>query len=235
MIVFTSDIDWAPDEIIDYTLSIFEKYGVKATLFATHASPEITTCNKSLFETAIHPNFNPLLEGKNGTADDVIDRLLDIYPEAKGVRSHCMLQSFPLLNKFADKKLMYDSNQFIPYADGVTPFSIWNGMVRIPYNWEDDIHFIYKYPFNNSRIDLDSNNLNVFDFHPIHIFLNTSSEEDYLNAKKYYQDPDKLKGFRNNSKAGTYDLLISLLESVKSENLNSFTMKEIAMKYQSSK
>src|SRR6266542_3007142 len=103
MIAFTSDIDWAPEKLIDFTLGLFEEYKVKATLFATHRSSEIIGCNKNIFETAIHPNFNPLLDGKGGSVDEVLDKILAIYPDAKGVRSHCMLQSFPLLNKFADR------------------------------------------------------------------------------------------------------------------------------------
>ena len=38
MILFTSDIDWAPDDVIIDMLSIFKKYNVKCTLFCTHDS-----------------------------------------------------------------------------------------------------------------------------------------------------------------------------------------------------
>jgi hypothetical protein len=58
MIIFTCDIDWAPEEVIEDTLSLFEENDVKCTLFETHSSSVINSCSQTLFEIAIHPNFN---------------------------------------------------------------------------------------------------------------------------------------------------------------------------------
>ena len=145
MIAFSLDVDWAPEEVIKDSLNLFENYGVKCTVFNTHDSNIINESNRDFFEIGIHPNFNPLLDGNNNTnADSIIKKLLKIYPEAKGIRSHSMTQSSRLLRLFKDNGLIYDCNQFFPYKWDLHPYKCWTGLKRIPYNWEDDIHFAYK-------------------------------------------------------------------------------------------
>lgn len=216
MIIFTSDIDWAEEEVITYMLDIFEEYQVKCTLFATHESQVLRKCNKDLFEIAIHPNFNPVLEGKGGNVEDILDNMMSLFPKAKGIRSHSMTQSTPLLALFAKKGLLYDANHFLPYQK-IQSFKLWNGMWRIPYNWEDDIHFAYKYSFDNLQMKLNHEDLFVLDFHPIHVFLNTDCEDTYNHARKYYHDVEQLSKCKNQTKLGSKDMLIMLLETLKKE------------------
>ncbi len=233
MISFSADIDWAADEIIAHTIELFEKYGVKCTFFSTHYSNVLLDSNKKLFEIGIHPNFNSLLSGNNKNADDVLDELLETHPGAKGVRSHSMMQSSDLLQKFAKKNQIYDANHFLPYCKGIKPFKLWTGMVRIPYNWEDDVHWAYGYSFDSCRIDLNDDGLNVFDFHPIHIFLNTENKYRYNEAKKYLNNPKKLLEYRNSETKGTYDVLVSLLEYVNKNGIQTKNLIEIASEFKS--
>ena len=51
-----------------------------------------------------------------------IDKLLNIFPESKGVRSHSMTSSTKLLYQFKDLGLAYDSNIFFPYNWSISPF-----------------------------------------------------------------------------------------------------------------
>ncbi len=217
MIIFTSDIDWATEEVTAEMLGIFEQYNTKCTLFVTHPSKVLQNCNRDLFEIALHPNFNPILDNnnpQNKTQDSILDELLGWYPEAKGVRSHCMTQSTPMLSKFAQKGLLYDANHFLPYQK-IQAFKLWNGMWRIPYNWEDDIHYLYEKSFEETGIELNENDLFVFDFHPIHVFLNTDCEQTYINAKPFYQNTEELKKHKNTTKTGARDMLISMLKITK--------------------
>lgn len=56
-------VDWAHEEVQEDTLQLLADRGVKATLFATHASPQLRYCRGDRqFELGIHPNFNPLLD-----------------------------------------------------------------------------------------------------------------------------------------------------------------------------
>ena len=114
----------------------------------------------------MHPNFNSLLLGdiRNGsTAEEVLDKILKIVPEAKSIRSHSMLQSSSLLNLFYKKGLKYDCNHFFPEQTKISlkPWILWNELTRIPYFWEDDIYCIYE---NNSKVEslFYRNGLKVF-------------------------------------------------------------------------
>jgi len=229
MIVFTSDIDWAPDEVIFDTIKIFEKFNVKCTFFCTHKSKILDECNRDLFELGIHPNFNPsLIDGKKIKADKIIESLLSIFPESRGVRSHSTTSSSNLLDIFKKKGLLYESNQFMPYNWDIKPYNCWTGLTRIPYNWEDDTHWLYNKSFDFDILkDYKKENLIILDFHPIHIFLNTDSQDTYDRAKPYYQNPEKLLTFKNNKEFGTRDFLIKTLNELKKRKLSTYKMIEL--------
>jgi len=205
MSVMTMDIDWAPDVVIEYTLSLLEKYGVKCTIFATHKTDALLFCNRDLFEIGIHPNILNAID-----CNDVVEELLSIYPEAKGVRSHGLVQGSKICNQFANHGLEYVSNYLIPYY--VKPFKLWNGMYQVPYNWEDDVHLMYGYSYDIIDIIdiIDTSQFNIFNFHPIHIYLNTDILERYEEAKN---DIDNLESYRNKKEKGIEDFFTMLLEN----------------------
>lgn len=232
MIAFTSDIDWAPEQAIQEMLDIFEFYKVPCTLFCTHESEVINKCSKGLFEIAIHPNFNGLLfTGQNANADEIVEDLLTLYPSAIGVRSHSMTQSSRLLNLFKAKGLAYDSNQFLPYNFKIAPYKCWTGLTRIPYNWEDDIHFAYGYPFDGHIFSngVENKPYVLMDFHPIHVFLNTESEERYLNARAHYNDARELRHYENKKSPGSRDFLINTLEFMRSSGVQGRKLSDLIL------
>jgi hypothetical protein len=49
--------------------------------------------------------------------------------------------------------------------------------------------------------DMDA--VHIFNFHPVHVFLNTETLRRYESAKPYYQDPAKLREFANPESSGT--------------------------------
>ena len=198
MNLFTSDIDWAPEAVIEDTIELFNKYGVKCTFFCTHKSAVIDSIkNSSNFELGIHPNFLPVLNDKKGSVAEAMEFVLNIVPDAKGVRTHSMVQSTPMIQVFKDYGLLYEANTFLPYWSDVKPTRLWNGMVKVPHNFEDDIHFMYNKSFDDCELNLEDKKFNVFCIHPIHIFLNTESEATYNNARKHYQDSKELLKLRN--------------------------------------
>jgi hypothetical protein len=213
-LVFTIDIDWAPEAVIADTLALLTEYGARATLFATHASAVLRNCDRDRFEIALHPNFNPILDGRTVglSADDVLDSLLAIYPEALGARSHSLAFSSSILDSMAKRGLVYESNQMMPYQPPVSPYLLWMGLVRIPYNWEDDIHFTYAYGFDQHRLT-EGPGYNIVDFHPIHVFLNTEAAGRYNTARQHYHDPDALQPHVNRGPVpGARDLLVHFLQ-----------------------
>ena len=135
--------------------------------------------NKNI-ELGIHPNFNFLLNGdfRNGrNAEEIVDRLLEIVPNANCVRSHAMTQSSGLLELFYNKGLTHDCNHFIPEQTEIIlkPWSIWNGLIKVPYFWEDDINCVSE---NRTAINdlVNRKGIKVFDFHQIKGKSNTLNE-----------------------------------------------------------
>jgi len=225
MNLFTSDIDWAPEEVIADTLSLFSKYNVKCTFFCTHESNVINSIKSDKnFELGIHPNFLPLMNNKEGSINEAFDKVLNIVPDAKGIRSHSLVQSTPLIDIIKEYGLKYEANSLLPYKKDINPIKLWNGIIKVMHNFEDDIHFMYNHSFNDTIIKQYASRLNVYCMHPIHIFLNTDTQQTYDSAKKYYHEPKELIKHRNTSKFGTRDLLIQLLENHYEHFNNSFTV-----------
>jgi len=232
LIGFTVDIDWAPDEVIADTIELFEKFSVKCTFFSTHHSSVLSDCNRKLFEVAVHPDFSPVLNGSmNKSIFDILDEILDMHPLARGIRTHHLIESIDLLHKYADKKLTYESSMFLPYQENLKPFTLWNGLIRIPFNWEDDVHWSYGYPFDTAEIIDKNDELNIFNFHPIHIYLNTENKFRYYEAKKHYNNPEKLSGLKNREIKGTRDFLVMLLENCRQNKVETLTQYDIAIRH----
>jgi len=137
----TFDIDWACDDVLAYTIDMVEEAGVYATWFVTHDTPLLERLRENpKFELGIHPNFNNILAGKydpenEKNAEEVVEKLLSIVPEARSVRSHSMTQSSQLLQLFVERGLTHDCNHFIPHQTGIDlcPWYLWNGIVKVPY------------------------------------------------------------------------------------------------------
>ena len=221
-VFLTFDIDWAHDDVLSDTIDILDCYSVSATFFATHVSPtlERITANP-LYELGIHPNFNPLIE-KNSilNCNSILEDIISIVPTAKSVRCHSMFQSSRILDIIASHNITHDVNHFIPYQSGINllPWLHWNKLIRVPYFWEDDVHILYNSIASNNLTPRDIlqqslPGIKVFDFHPIHIFLNTDSLALYDNSRPYLHNPTRLQHFRN-PLFGTRNLLVDLLEYI---------------------
>jgi hypothetical protein len=215
-IYLTFDVDWASDEVMKYTIDILEKYNAKATFFITHDTKILDRLRKNKnFELGIHPNFNFLLNGsteKGLNYNQVIENILKIVPEALSVRSHSMTQNSNILDAFKRFGLTHDCNHFISNSSEIElkPWLLWNGLTRCPYFWEDDICAMEK---NQQDIDYIflQNGLKIFDFHPIHIFLNMSKISQYESTRKFHNDYGNLKKHRN-QEYGTENILKFILE-----------------------
>ena len=222
MIAITFDIDWATDVMIADTLDLLNTAGVRATLFATHAT--------SLFdgieghEIGIHPNF---LLTKDYRSE--FDRLMGLYPQAKGVRCHSYYQNTQILDLFVERGLRYDSNLLMFHCQGIHAFQNWNGLVRVPVFWEDDINYLVGGTWDPQMLSISNpNSLYVFAFHPVHVFLNTERIDRYKVAKPHCNDTKKLQEFVNSESSGVgtrvfFKKLLTLIE----EKYSSQTLGEI--------
>lgn len=211
------DVDWAIDPVIDFSLELLERYRCEATIFVTHDSQSIRSLMKnSLFEVGIHPNFNDIINGRsNSSALSKIEEILEITGPVKSVRSHSLFQSSHILDYFNAVGVKYDCNLYLPSEVNLDlkPWRHWNGMVRVPHFWEDDVNFLggrSVSPFFLTKMA----SLKVFDFHPIHIFLNTINIEHYRQSVPYFRDFHALKSLVNSEKSGVRDLFIELISNI---------------------
>lgn len=204
--VITIDIDWAPDHMIEAMAYALIDARVKATWFVTHTTPtlRLLRAHSALFELGIHPNFRP--NSTHGqTAPEVLAHCLAIVPEARSVRMHGLLQSTALLDDILHAGLQIDASLFLPRATGLRPVDYWwSGarLVRIPFIWEDDYEFHTPDPiWNIAQLSAAGGGLRVLNFHPVHVFLNSSSPHAYdaLRARSDNYlglEPDEASKFR---------------------------------------
>jgi methionyl-tRNA formyltransferase len=215
------DTDWCPEEILEDTLNLLKQYDVKATFFMTGKYNSLDLSNHEL---AIHPNIKSL-----DSAEQEIQKLKDLFPKSKGIRNHGLLNGSRLLSLYEKYHLSYSSNYILFDQSNVKKTKLMKNITEIPIYFEDDIHaemnssdesdeenlWSLKYLKN-----LNSKGIKLFNFHPIHVFLNTPSIEFYEKSKKYYHNFEKLSSLKNTSVKGARDILIELLEYAKSNNIS---------------
>jgi len=182
----TFDIDWAPDISINEIRKIINSAGIKATFFITHKSDILKDLIEDGHELGIHPNF--LVGSSQGdTPEKAIEFLLNIVPEARALRTHALVQSSPLLQLIFSKfpQLKYDFSILMYNFPFIGKFN-WQfegtQFKRLNYNWEDDAAF-YHEGFKWNCLYFPGK-LNIYDFHPIHVHLNSKDITPYNALKK---------------------------------------------------
>jgi hypothetical protein len=211
-IFLTFDNDWAHDDIIKDTVDLVEQHNVHATFFVTDQIPQLDRIrSNSKFTLGIHPNFRPLLIGKGTNIHDEIDRCMNIVPEATSCRSHGVIQGGDISQALIQRGIKYESNESVPFQSGIRlkPYKLNGPLIRLPYFWADEHEWLYDRKTNMSQL-LAEYDFCVFDFHPIHVFLNTESTERYESTRDLHKSPDKLIKERNTG-IGTRTKLIELL------------------------
>ena len=166
-------------------MDLLESSGCKATFFTTH----MTHANREIIDRGhnlgIHPNFLPG-SSQGSSIQEVISECLRYAPDAWCMRTHALVQSTPLLHEIFSKfpQLKLDVSLFM-HRSSFSHKVRWdfNGVSfdRLLYNWEDDAQFS---SFMNNKIpELFFGDLTVFDFHPIHVFLNSTDGSEYHKLK----------------------------------------------------
>lgn len=217
------DIDWAPEEAIQYCVDLLKKFNIKSTFFATHESSVLKGLVKDNdIEIGVHPNYF-----KNKNFENVIDELLIFYPDAISVKAHGLFSSSNIVKLYQRKGFKTCSDVFLPSHPNLEP--VWrfgqDSILMVPYFWEDDNYFTNALDpdFEIDRFILIPG-LKIFNFHPIHVFANTSTHQHYQDFKKYYKEPAELK--KRRSCKGTEDFFTNLLRHMSPMN-SSLTLHEL--------
>ena len=217
-VYITMDMDWANDGVLADTVSLAEQLNIPVCLFVTNDTPMLKTLREHpLFTLGIHPNFLPQLSGQTDKSyQQTLEELLAIVPEAKVMRCHALVDATPIL--IAAKKLgiRADMNLFIPFSSGIPlqPFRHFSGLQRLPFFYEDDAWASEAGAASPEEHLLSGNDgLKIFNFHPIHLYLNMESMERYNRAKPYYHEFEKLAPFVNHGEGfGARDFLLRIKE-----------------------
>lgn len=194
-ILITLDVDWAPEPAIEMSIDLLNRYGIRATFFATHDSEILRQAQRDeLIEIGLHPNYF-----KNKNFEFVIDELLELYPNSKAVKAHGLYSSANIMKLYQDRGFHTCGDIFLPNGSNLKPLRRFgpDSLLMIPYNWEDANYFTYesKIDFKPDRY-LTVRGLKVFNFHPIHVFANTRSPSHYQDIKKHYHNPRELEKLR---------------------------------------
>ena len=221
-ICITFDVDWASDEVILDTLNILSNYDIPTTWFFTHQSDTIDNIRSyNGSEIGIHPNFNNILNktDNNESVDSILMAMMRVVPDATSLRSHSLTYGDIVARAALKNGIKRVSNYLIPFHSNIVlnPWADWYGLIHVPYLFQDSVLFY----LNNSKniVDLVRSypGLKVFNFHPIHIFLNTESIDRYENCRTLHHKPDALLEYRYNG-YGTRSIFIELLNTIM-ENL----------------
>jgi hypothetical protein len=192
-VVLTLDLDWAPDVAIDFVSRELVQRGVRATWLVTHRSAAVERLEEhsDLFELGIHPNFLPG-STHGSTLEGVLDHCMGLVSGAVTMRTHGLYQSSMLLDLVLERTpLEVDLSLFLPRANHVAPVLLQRAagrLVRIPYVWEDDFEMDCRQPSWQLEPLLAGQGLKVLDLHPVHVFLNSPTMDNYRLVKSLRQE-----------------------------------------------
>lgn len=233
---FTSDVDWASEEVLKEYFAVINDYDIRPTLFVTHSSSVVEeNFMANRIDRGIHPNF--MAGSSHGeTYKEIIETCLSFAPESFGFRSHRaydVTDITHLLHEHYGHK--YVSNQITVLQQFVRPILHESGLVNFPVFFEDGTHLYNKLDlsFEKYLALFESPGLKVISFHPMNFVFNSPtmkfmrnikdslSREEYNNISK--ATIDKLK----NTEIGIGRTVISIIDYVLRKGFKVMSMNEL--------
>lgn len=209
------DVDWAPDEAIEYVAGLLDDAAVKATWFVTHRSPAVDRlASHEGFELGLHPNFLPGSD-HGATSAAVFRHCLGLVPGARSMRTHGLVQSTSLLTEAVTQGLRVDCSILLPGASCLCPVlqpTTAGSLVRVPTCFEDDVAMLDPRRDWSAASLLEPAGTRALAFHPIHVWRNHQRPDDYLALKRAVRDRSPLPPPRSGSGIGS--LFRSIVASV---------------------
>lgn len=205
----TLDLDHAPEYMVEQILALFADRGVPATVFATHDSPALRNAG-SLFETGLHPYITNLNQARNAIA-----QLKRIHPQARCLRSHSLVNSSALLIHAWQAGITATSNYLMLDRNHDRPVPMLYGIHEYPIFFMDDIALmegLASYAVELPPALRQARGFCVLDFHPVHVYMNATSHQDYSCVKGRLADKAFVDSQVQRRKPGVADLLLSLLD-----------------------
>jgi hypothetical protein len=184
MISLSFDLDWAPAWATEWIARTMADRGLTGTFFVTHRCASLPRLIELGMELGVHPNYLP--GSSHGvTQNEVLDYVQTLVPGAIGVRAHALVRSTPLWIEYAKRGFVYEASDLMDGIAGLRPLPAWNGLVRLPIYWEDDVHLMHGLPLEREAMGLAAAGMKVLNFHPILLALNSSSLAGYQGLKRF--------------------------------------------------
>jgi hypothetical protein len=196
---FTSDVDWASEDILELYFNTLENYKIKNTLFLTHDSKIINDkFYEKKIERNIHPNF---LNGSShgNTFKEVIENCIKFAPESYGFRSHRLFDVTDITHMLKNEyNFKYVSNLGTIMQNNIKPILHESGLIHLPIFFEDGTHLYNQLDFNFKKYInyFTSPGLKIICYHPVNFVINSPNikfarnikdsltRDEFLNIKK---------------------------------------------------
>ena len=179
----------------------------------------------SRHETAPHP---VLENGRDWIAE--LEKMRKMFPTAKGWRSHSCVFSHILAEWLSGNGYSYASTNDQFGQRGIQPVKQPWGIWHFPIYYMDNMDFSCRHfwnegdgePFSEAFISnaLEDNGVYVFDFHPIHLLLNTPSREHYFSMRDKFKAGEDLAelSFKGNGTMTFFDNLCCQIRAHKKQS-----------------
>ena len=150
---------------------------------------------------------------------------------------HALYYHSRLLPMFRGLGLDVVSNDLRHGDGGLGAHWDWAGLVRLPIGWEDDVHCARSHglppaeAFDISALGLRRSGLKVFNFHPIHLYLNTADlAADYLAHKPVLRNHEAAHRIaeRQRQRPGVRTLFLQLVSAIRERGLLVASCRDLA-------
>jgi len=173
---FSSDIDWASEDVLDEFFNIIPFEEIKLTAFVTHESEQISDlAYKKKIHRGIHPNF--LKNSSHGNSfKEIAETCTKLAPESIGFRSHRLFDVTDITHLLAnDYGYKYVSNLGTTMANYIRPMLHESRLIHYPIFFEDGSHLYNELGMSiHPYIDYFTHmGIKIISFHPMNMVFNT--------------------------------------------------------------
>jgi hypothetical protein len=233
-IIVTIDIDFAPDFMIADTIELLERWSCAASIFVTHGGHYIQEIERNnLFEVGLHPNLMAGSTQPGESNGKKIEELKNIVKGPISNKFHVLGYSYRDLTLLGQLGIEFDCSMC--YYE--TPFMLPTyhqdiDLVLAPYWWEDGLTLSMGRPLTLNKTALQEPGLKILTFHPLDLYMNTSTFKHRNKIKGLRGSITDLKKkdvalLRNQTFRGTRDCFIDLMRYASSHDVDFVTCKEL--------
>jgi hypothetical protein len=233
---FTSDIDWASEDVLKQFFKVVNPLAIDPTLFLTNNSEQIEK-NLDKLHVGIHPNFLPNSSHGNSFVE-VINCVKAFSPDSIATRSHRAFEVTDTSHLQFKNGYRYSSNCITIMQPNIRPVLLESGLINFPVFFEDGTHLYNELDLNFQKYidNFRSPGLKIISFHPMNFILNSPSYiymrqlKDKLTREQYASLSDNDIEAYANKGIGIRDTILDIISYVKQNNFKIFSLKSIYLR-----